>query len=160
MTGSTASDLYFVQEPVGEMANLAYVIARDTRSAARRSRLGRRVAARACGARRHPRGRRARHQYHQDHIGGSIFGMSIEGLARLMELSPMPVHVHAQRGDGVRRVTGLSASDLVAHEGGDEITLGGLRIRLPAHPATRPARSGFLDRRSETAAVVSGDTLF
>ena len=26
MTSSTASDLYFVQEPVGEMANLAYLI--------------------------------------------------------------------------------------------------------------------------------------
>ncbi|MBS1104976.1 MAG: hypothetical protein H6Q91_478, partial [Deltaproteobacteria bacterium] len=26
MTSSSASDLYFVQEPVGEMANLAYLI--------------------------------------------------------------------------------------------------------------------------------------
>lgn len=108
----TASDLYFVQEPVGEMANLAYLVgSRATREAllvdpawdvasllARAERDGMRVV-----------GALATH-YHQDHVGGSIFGMSIEGLPRLMELQPMLVHVQAREAEGVRRVTGLSAS--------------------------------------------------
>jgi glyoxylase-like metal-dependent hydrolase (beta-lactamase superfamily II) len=94
--------------------------------------------------------------YHQDHIGGSIFGMSIEGLARLMELSPMPVHVHAREAEGVQRVTGLSASDLVAHEGGDEIALGGLRIRLLHTPGHTPARSVSGREANRPARLVSG----
>src|SRR5882762_5330630 len=32
--------------------------------------------------------------YHPDHIGGSFFGFDIEGLRRLLELSPCPIHVH------------------------------------------------------------------
>ena len=163
MTSSSASDLYFVQEPVGEMANLAYLIGcHATREAllvdpawdvdsllARAERDGMRVV-----------GALATH-YHQDHIGGSIFGMSIEGLARLMELSPMPIHVHEREADGVRRVTGSPASDLVAHEGGDEIALGGLRIRLLHTPGHTPGSQCFLVEEAEQPArLVSGDTLF
>ena len=163
MTSSTASDLYFVQEPVGEMANLAYLVGSNaTREAllvdpawdvesllARAERDGMRVV-----------GALATH-YHQDHIGGSIFGMSIEGLAQLMKLSPMPVHVHAREADGVRRVTGLSASDLGAHEGGDEIALGGLRIRLLHTPGHTPGSQCFLvEEAKQPARLVSGDTLF
>ncbi|HMR78047.1 MAG TPA: MBL fold metallo-hydrolase, partial [Polyangiaceae bacterium] len=29
--------------------------------------------------------------YHPDHIGGSMFGFSVEGLAKLQELAPCPV---------------------------------------------------------------------
>ena len=99
--------------------------------------------------------------YHQDHVGGSVFGMAIEGLARLMELSPMPVHVHAREADGVRRVTGLSASDLVAHEGGDEIALGAIRVRLLHTPGHTPGSQCFLvEEAGQPGRLVSGDTLF
>ena len=163
MSEADASDLYFVQEPVGEMANLAYLVgSRATREAvlvdpawdvasllARADRDGMRVV-----------GALATH-YHQDHVGGSIFGMSIEGLPRLMELQPMPVHVQAREAEGVRRVTGLSAADFVAHEGGDEIALGGIRIRFLHTPGHTPGSQCFLvEEATRPARLVSGDTLF
>jgi len=163
MTNAAASDLYFVQEPVGEMANLAYLVgSRATREAllvdpawdvasllARAERDGMRVV-----------GALATH-YHQDHVGGSIFGMSIEGLPRLLELQPVPVHVQAREAEGVRRVTGLSASDLALHEGGDEIALGSLRIRLLHTPGHTPGSQCFLvEEAKQPARLVSGDTLF
>jgi glyoxylase-like metal-dependent hydrolase (beta-lactamase superfamily II) len=163
MTNAAASDLYFVQEPVGEMANLAYLVgSRATREAllvdpawdvasllARAERDGMRVV-----------GALATH-YHQDHVGGSIFGMSIEGLPRLLELQPMPVHVQAREAEGLRRVTGLSSSDLALHEGGDEITLGSLRIRLLHTPGHTPGSQCFLvEEAKRPARLVSGDTLF
>ena len=146
MTNAAASDLYFVQEPVGEMANLAYLVgSHATREAllvdpawdvaallARAERDGMRVV-----------GALATH-YHQDHVGGSIFGTAIEGLPRLMELQPMPVHVQTREAEGVRRVTGLSAADFVVHEGGDEIALGGVRIRLLHTPGHTPGSQCFL----------------
>ncbi|MCX5738555.1 MAG: MBL fold metallo-hydrolase [Proteobacteria bacterium] len=99
--------------------------------------------------------------YHQDHVGGSIFGMSIEGLPRLLELQPVPVHVQAREAEGVRRVTGLSASDLALHEGGDEIALGSLRIRLLHTPGHTPGSQCFLvEEAKQPARLVSGDTLF
>jgi glyoxylase-like metal-dependent hydrolase (beta-lactamase superfamily II) len=158
VTSSTASDLYFVQEPVGEMANLAYAIgSRSTGEAllvdpawdverllARAELDGMRVV-----------GALATH-YHQDHVGGSIFGMSIEGLPRLLELQPMPVHVQAREAEGLRRVTGLSSSDFALHEGGDEITLGSLRIRLLHTPGHTPGSISLVGAKL----VFTGDTLF
>jgi glyoxylase-like metal-dependent hydrolase (beta-lactamase superfamily II) len=156
-------DLYFVQEPVGEMANLAYVIgSRATREAVlvdpawdveslvtRAQQDGMRVV-----------GALATH-YHQDHVGGQIFGLSIEGLPRLMELAPVPVHVHAHEAEGVRRVTGLSAGDFVVHQGGDVLELGGVRIRLLHTPGHTPGSQCFLvEEAGRPARLVSGDTLF
>jgi len=158
-----ASDLYFVQEPVGEMANLAYLIgSRATREAllvdpawnvehlvARAERDGMQIV-----------GALATH-YHQDHVGGRIFGISIEGLPRLMELCPVPVHVQAREAEGMCRVTGLSARDLVAHEGGDSIQLGGIRVRLLHTPGHTPGSQCFLvEEAGEAGRLVSGDTLF
>jgi glyoxylase-like metal-dependent hydrolase (beta-lactamase superfamily II) len=94
--------------------------------------------------------------YHPDHVGGSIFGMEIEGLPRLMELAPVPVHVHKAEADGVRKVTGLSESDLRRHEGGDKVEVGGITVELVHTPGHTPGSQCFLvaDR------LVSGDTLF
>jgi glyoxylase-like metal-dependent hydrolase (beta-lactamase superfamily II) len=157
------SDLYFVQEPVGEMANLAYVIgSRSTREAllvdpawdvdallARAERDGMNVI-----------GSLATH-YHQDHVGGQIFGMSIEGLPQLLAVRPVPVHVHAREAEGIRRVTGVSAGDLVSHEGGDAIELGGVRVRLLHTPGHTPGSQCFLvEEAGQPGRLVSGDTLF
>jgi len=157
------SDLYFVQEPVGEMANLAYVIgSQSTREAllvdpawdvdalvARAQRDGMNVV-----------GSLTTH-YHQDHVGGQIFGMSIEGLPRLLEICPVPVHVHAREAEGVRRVTGISANDLAVHDGGDALQLGAVRVRLLHTPGHTPGSQCFLvEEAGQPARLVSGDTLF
>ncbi len=160
---SDASDLYFAQVPVGEMANLAYLVgSRETREclvvdpAWRVDALLDRAAdddMRVVGA--------LVTHYHQDHVGGSIFGMEIEGLARLMERAPVPVHVNAHEASGVRKVTGLSASDLVPHEGGDVIPLGGVCVRLLHTPGHTPGSQCFLvEQAGAPGRLVSGDTLF
>jgi glyoxylase-like metal-dependent hydrolase (beta-lactamase superfamily II) len=160
---SGPSDLYFAQIPVGEMANFAYLIgSRETRECLvvdpawsvdalldQAEQDGMRVT-----------GALVTH-YHQDHVGGSIFGMQIEGVARLLARAPVPIHVNAREAEGVRKVTGASASDLVAHEGGDVLALGGLRVRLLHTPGHTPGSQCFLVEEAGTPGrLVSGDTLF
>jgi len=94
--------------------------------------------------------------YHPDHIGGSIFGIDIEGLAQLIALNPCKVHVHKAEADGVRTITDLSESDLVRHEGNDKVTVGSIEIELLHTPGHTPGSQCF--RVGD--ALISGDTLF
>lgn len=157
------SDLYFQQLPVGRMANLAYLI--GSRSARRAwvvdpawdvdALLDRaeRDDVEVVGA--------LVTHYHPDHVGGEIFGHSIEGLPRLLARRQVPVHAHADEADGVRRVTGISTSDLVAHEAGDVLALGEVRVRLLHTPGHTPGSQCFLvEERGHPGRLVSGDTLF
>jgi glyoxylase-like metal-dependent hydrolase (beta-lactamase superfamily II) len=99
--------------------------------------------------------------YHQDHVGGSLFGMTIQGLGRLLERRPVPVHVNRHEAEGLRRVTGLSASDLVVHEGGDDLALGSVHVRLLHTPGHTPGSQCFLvETTGDAGRLVSGDTLF
>jgi glyoxylase-like metal-dependent hydrolase (beta-lactamase superfamily II) len=160
---SAASDLYFAQLPVGEMANFAYLVgSRETGECLvvdpawsvdalvdQAERDGMRVA-----------GALVTH-YHQDHVGGAIFGMQIEGVARLLERAPVKVHVNAREAEGVRKVTGASRSDLVVHEGGDVLALGRVRVRLLHTPGHTPGSQCFLvEEAGAPGRLVSGDTLF
>ncbi len=94
--------------------------------------------------------------YHPDHIGGSFFGYNIEGLRRLLELAPCPIHVHKNEADGVRAITGVSATDLVQHEGNDRVKVGAIEVELLHTPGHTPGSQCF--RVGD--ALVSGDTLF
>lgn len=94
--------------------------------------------------------------YHPDHVGGSIFGLDIDGLPTLMALAPVPVHVHRLEGDGVRQVTGLSESDLVRHDSGDKVRVGDLEVELLHTPGHTPGSCCFRCN----AQLISGDTLF
>jgi glyoxylase-like metal-dependent hydrolase (beta-lactamase superfamily II) len=164
---TAANDLYFVQQLVGDMQNFAYLIgSRSTRQAFvvdpawnvkglldRAAKDGVEVV-----------GALVTH-YHQDHVGGEIFGHRIEGVAKLLELAPMPIHVHKLEAAGVRQVTGASAGDLVEHEGGDRLDLGPICVRLLHTPGHTPGSQCFLvsetDARGEQAGhLVAGDTLF
>jgi len=160
---SSQSDLYFAQLAVGEMANLAYLIG----SHARRECLvvdpawsvdGLLDRAEADGMQ--VVGALVTH-YHQDHVGGQIFGMDIQGLPRLLERQPVPIHVNSVEADGLKKVTGVSESDLVRHEGGDALTLGEVRVRLIHTPGHTPGSQCFLVEEGPGAGhLVSGDTLF
>lgn len=156
-------DLYFRQVPVGEMANLAYLVgSRTTREAVvvdpawdvdvlldRAEADGMKVV-----------GALVTH-YHQDHIGGELFGFSIEGLGRLLARSPVPIHVNAHEALGVRRIAGVSETDLVRHEGGDVVELGGVKVRLLHTPGHTPGSQCFLvEAPGRPGSLVSGDTLF
>lgn len=94
--------------------------------------------------------------YHPDHVGGSMFGFSVEGLPRLLELSPCPVHAHRLEADGIRVVTGLSKSDLVEHDSGDAIAVGDVEVQLLHTPGHTPGSSCFRVKD----ALLAGDTLF
>lgn len=158
-----AGDLYFEQVPVGEMANLAYLI--GSRSTGEALLVDPAWSVDALLDRAETDGMRVTGALithaHQDHIGGSIFGMSIEGLDRLMTRQPVPIHVHAHEAESVRRVTGLSATDLVSHESGDVLALGELRVRLLHTPGHTPGSQCFLvETAGEPGRLVAGDTLF
>jgi hydroxyacylglutathione hydrolase len=158
-----ASDLYFSQHPVGEMANLAYLVGSVS---ARQALLvdpawnvdGLLDRAEADGV--EVVGALVSH-YHQDHVGGRLFGMEIEGLDRLLARRPVPVHVNRHEAEGLRRVTGLSHGDLVLHDGGDTVELGQVRVRLLHTPGHTPGSQCFLVEEGGGAGhLVSGDTLF
>jgi glyoxylase-like metal-dependent hydrolase (beta-lactamase superfamily II) len=160
---SAASDLYFQQLPVGEMANLAYLIgSRSTREALvvdpawsvdalldQAEVDGMRVV-----------GALVTH-YHQDHVGGELFGMEIEGLTRLLARSPVPIYANQHEAAGLVRVTGISATDVVSKQAGDKIELGALRVSLLHTPGHTPGSQCFLvEEAGQPGRLVSGDTLF
>ncbi len=94
--------------------------------------------------------------YHADHVGGSMMGYSIEGVATLLDRCQCPVHVQAEEAPWVQRTTGLTSADLVQHVGGDTLTVGGIEITLLHTPGHTPGSQCFLVEGN----LVSGDTLF
>jgi glyoxylase-like metal-dependent hydrolase (beta-lactamase superfamily II) len=94
--------------------------------------------------------------YHQDHVGGSMFGWNIAGLSDLVSLRPVPLHANSNEVEGLVKVTGLSKSDFVPHAGGDELQVGTTKVKLLHTPGHTPGSQCFLAE----SALVSGDTLF
>lgn len=94
--------------------------------------------------------------YHPDHVGGDLMGWRIEGITRLLEVAPVPVHVQADEAPWVERSTGVGRSELVTHSGGDVVEVGGVAVTLVHTPGHTPGSQCFLvDGR-----LVAGDTLF
>jgi hydroxyacylglutathione hydrolase len=94
--------------------------------------------------------------YHPDHVGGTMYGLTVEGLPRLMERAPCKVHAHKLEVAGIRKVTGLDESDFVRHDSGDKVKVGDIEIDLLHTPGHTP---GSLCFRLKSA-IVAGDTLF
>jgi hydroxyacylglutathione hydrolase len=94
--------------------------------------------------------------YHPDHVGGSMMGFRLEGVAELLERVDCPVHVQADELPWVARTTGLTDDHLAAHRSGDVVRVGEVEITLVHTPGHTPGSQCFLvDGR-----LVSGDTLF
>lgn len=101
--------------------------------------------------------------YHPDHVGGSMFGFDIEGLAELVGRCPCKAHVHTLEAEGVRAITGLSKTDLVEHGSGDKVQIGGIEIELLHTPGHTPGSQCFRVAgltHGEEEALLAGDTLF
>jgi glyoxylase-like metal-dependent hydrolase (beta-lactamase superfamily II) len=94
--------------------------------------------------------------FHPDHLGGDLMGHQIRGAAELAALVPAKTYIHKAELPFVHRLTGLSASDLVAVEGGDEAHVGHFALKFLHTPGHTPGSQCFLLGN----AVVSGDTLF
>jgi hydroxyacylglutathione hydrolase len=89
-------------------------------------------------------------------VGGDIFGLSVRGVAELMKSVSVPVHANRHEAEGLRKVTGLSASDIISHDSDDRIEIGDVRIRFLHTPGHTPGSQCFLVGNR----LVSGDTLF
>ena len=94
--------------------------------------------------------------HHPDHVGGTMMGYTLAGLAELLERSQVPVHVNKAELPWVSRVTGIAESELVGHEHRDNVSIGDVEIELLHTPGHTPGSQCFLlDGR-----LVAGDTLF
>ena len=86
----------------------------------------------------------------------SLFGREIVGIAELLELIEVPIHVHKDEVPWIERTTGVGRESLVAHESDDVLRVGEINIRLLHTPGHTPGSQCFLvDGR-----LVAGDTLF
>ncbi|AQA01869.1 MBL fold metallo-hydrolase [Mycobacterium sp. MS1601] len=94
--------------------------------------------------------------HHPDHVGGTMMGFTLKGVAELLERQGTPVHVNTHEAEWVSRITGIPRADLTAHEHGDKLSVGAIDIELLHTPGHTPGSQCFLlDGR-----LVAGDTLF
>lgn len=93
---------------------------------------------------------------HPDHVGGGLGGHSIAGVAELIAANPLKVYVHRVEADSVRKVTGLSESDLIRVDSGQKLTVGSVDIEFLHTPGHTPGSQCFRVKNT----LVSGDTLF
>ena len=94
--------------------------------------------------------------YHPDHVGGDLWGVQVEGVARLLEEEAVPLYVNKHEAAGLKVVTGVSDSDLKLVDDGDTLELGASTVRFLHTPGHTPGSQCFLvDDR-----LVAGDTLF
>jgi hydroxyacylglutathione hydrolase len=94
--------------------------------------------------------------YHADHVGGSMMGHTIEGIAALLARADCPVHLQHDESEWVSKSTGVSAEHFVEHRSGDVVTVGTIDITMLHTPGHTPGSQCFMvDGR-----LVAGDTLF
>jgi glyoxylase-like metal-dependent hydrolase (beta-lactamase superfamily II) len=94
--------------------------------------------------------------YHADHIGGSMMGFAVVGIADLLERVTVPIHVQRDEADYVRKTTGVGDHDLQLHDSGDVVSVGAIDIELIHTPGHTPGSQCFLVANR----LVAGDTLF
>ncbi len=106
--------------------------------------------------------------YHPDHCGGSFVGKSggksgsksghhnVEGVAELLAKQPVKIYAHKLEAAGVKKVTGISDSDLVKVESGDKLSVGEVEVEFLHTPGHTPGSQCFRIKQL----LVSGDTLF
>ena len=96
--------------------------------------------------------------WHADHVGGDLMGYPIQGIRDLVGRDDVsaPVHLQKEEAEWVKRFTGVSDSDLVLHDSGDKVMVGGIPVTLMHTPGHTAGSQCFLvDGR-----LVAGDTLF
>ncbi len=94
--------------------------------------------------------------YHPDHVGGSMMGMQVEGVAEVLEQKQVPIHINRNETKWVVRTTGLAETDLVQHDGADQILVGDISVTFVHTPGHTPGSQCFLVEHR----LVAGDTLF
>ena len=103
--------------------------------------------------------------YHPDHVGGEMMGFSLTGVAELLGIVDVPIHVQRDEADFVTAVTGVS-DGLALHESGDVVTVGSVDIELVHTPGHTPGSQCFLVGGKQAGGggaspmLIAGDTLF
>ena len=93
--------------------------------------------------------------YHPDHVGGEMMNFQITGIAELLELVSVPIHVQKAEADLIRKTTGVT-DEIIEHESGDKVQAGEMEIELIHTPGHTPGSQCFLT----DGMLISGDTLF
>ncbi len=94
--------------------------------------------------------------YHPDHIGGGMGGRNIAGVVELLEKRPVNIYAHRAEADGVKKVTGVSDTDLTRVDSGNRLAIGEMEVEFLHTPGHTPGSQCFRIRNT----LVSGDTLF
>lgn len=94
--------------------------------------------------------------YHPDHCGGSFGSKTVQGIAELLETNPVKSYVHKLEAQGVKKVTGISDSDIVTVDSGDKLKIGDVEVEFLHTPGHTPGSQCFRIKNT----LVSGDTLF
>jgi hydroxyacylglutathione hydrolase len=95
--------------------------------------------------------------YHPDHVGGEMMGYVVEGARRLLEIVGVKIHVHDREVPWVKKVCGLSSSDMAPHAGGDILPVGKIPVEFLHTPGHTEGSTCFLVAGKR---LVAGDTLF
>lgn len=94
--------------------------------------------------------------WHPDHVGGSLMGHDVQGLAKLLEVNPVPIWVHTAEAEMVRAMTGLSSTDLRLVSSGEKVKVGAVEVECLHTPGHTQGAMCFRCGQ----ALISGDTLF
>lgn len=94
--------------------------------------------------------------YHPDHCGGSFGHNTVEGVAELLAKNPVRIYVNKHEADGLKKVTGISESDLKRVDSGDRLKLDDVDVEFLHTPGHTPGSQCF----RVLSTLVSGDTLF
>ncbi len=94
--------------------------------------------------------------YHPDHVGGDLFGEPVPGVKELLEKAPVKIHCNRAEAEWIRRMTGVSKSDLALSDGGDVVRVGAIEVKMVHTPGHTPGSQCFL----VDGKLVAGDTLF
>ncbi len=93
---------------------------------------------------------------HQDHVGGEIFGQHIPGIAELLEVAELPLHVHEAEAQRLVEITGAPEGLVRRYRDGDRLAVGSLEMEVLHTPGHSPGSSCFLGYGE----LIAGDTLF
>ncbi len=94
--------------------------------------------------------------FHQDHVGGEIFGTVIPGLRELLAEVTLPVYIHEAEADRMVEQTGIEGAEIRTLRDGSRIAVGGLELEVLHTPGHSPGSCCFLSG----GVMIAGDTLF
>lgn len=94
--------------------------------------------------------------WHPDHVGGSLMGHDVRGLADFLAINPAPIHVHEADADLVVAMTGVTRGDLSLRRSGDVVKAGDVEVECLHTPGHTAGSQCFRCRNK----LIAGDTLF